>query len=161
MVFASMRIAAAVLGVALLWSTATAVLAQSGDPKTGSRPQATEADAKKDGQRKIDEFAEAAKLLGGPAAHPECVWLGRRVVSLMWRDDLDTAFRHLDLYDRFGCPAGHIQATFRCLVRQGSIDPKPPETLAGRVHTCWVNPNLDATPSEPASAAAPSGTTNR
>ena len=39
---------------------------------------------------------------------------------LLWRDDLDTAFRHLDLYDRFGCPAGHIQATFRCLVRQGN-----------------------------------------
>ena len=73
-------------------------------------------------------------MLGGPAANPECVWLGRRVVSLMWRDDLDTAFRHLDLYDRFGCPAGHIQATFRCLVRQGNIDPKATDTLNSRVH---------------------------
>ena len=161
MVFARMRIAAAVLGAAFLLSTATAVLAQSADPKAGTRAQNADADAKKDGQRKIDEFAEAAKLLGGPAAHPECVWLGRRVVGLMWRDDLDTAFRHLDLYDRFGCPAGHIQATFRCLVRQGSIDPKPPETLAGRVHTCWVNPNLEGEPAAPASAAAPTGTTNR
>ena len=162
MVFASMRIAAAVLGAAFLLSTATTVLAQSADPKAGTRSQNTDADAKKEGQRKIDEFAEAAKLLGGPAAHPECVWLGRRVVGLMWRDDLDTAFRHLDLYDRFGCPAGHIQATFRCLVRQGHIDPKPPETLAGRVHTCWINPNLEA-PAAPTSAAAPAGTgtTNR
>ena len=66
----------------------------------------------------------------------------RRVVSLMWRDDLDTAFRHLDLYDRFGCPGGHVQATFRCLVRfGGSIDPKVAETLNGRVHACWINPN--------------------
>lgn len=160
MVLASMRLATAVVGVALVWSTTTTVLAQSGDPKGGPRPQATDADAKKDGQRKIDEFAEAAKTLGGPAANPECVWLGRRVVSLMWRDDLDTAFRHLDLYDRFGCPAGHIQATFRCLVRQGNIDPKPPETLAGKVHACWVNPNAEE-PAAPASAAAPSGTTNR
>ena len=39
---------------------------------------------------------------------------------LMWRDDLDTAFRHLDLYDRFGCPGGHVQATFRCLARFGA-----------------------------------------
>ena len=78
-------------------------------------------------QRKIDEFAEAAQVLNGPAGNPECVWLGRRVVSLMWRDDLDTAFRHLDLYDRFGCPGGHVQATFRCLVRQGNIDPKAPK----------------------------------
>jgi hypothetical protein len=160
MVFANLRIATAILGVALLWSTTTtAVLAQSGDPKAPSRSQANETDTKKDGQRKIDEFDEAAKVLGGPAANPECVWLGRRVVGLMWRDDLDTAFRHLDLYDRFGCPAGHIQATFRCLVRQGHIDPKPPETLAGRVHACWINPNGDPPP--PASAAAPSGTTNR
>jgi hypothetical protein len=160
MVFATMRIAAAVLGAAFLLSTATMVLAQSADPKAGTRSQGADADAKKEGQRKLDEFAEAAKLLGGPAAHPECVWLGRRVVGLMWRDDLDTAFRHLDLYDRFGCPAGHIQATFRCLVRQGHIDPKPPETLHGRVHTCWVNPNIEA-PAAPTSAAAPSGTTNR
>jgi hypothetical protein len=161
MVFASMRIAAAALGAVLLLSAATAVLAQSGDPKAPPRPQTSDADAKKDGQRKIDEFAEAAKLLGGPAANPECVWLGRRVVSLMWRDDLDTAFRHLDLYDRFGCPAGHIQATFRCLVRQGNLDGKPPETLAGRVHNCWINPSIETKPAEPAAAAAPTGTTNR
>ena len=42
----------------------------------------------------------------------------------MWRDDLDTAFRHLDLYDRFGCPGEHIQISFRCVVRQGNIDQK-------------------------------------
>jgi hypothetical protein len=161
MVFASMRIAAAVLGAAFLLSTATAALAQSSDPKAASRPQGSDADAKRDGQRKIDELAEAAKLLGGPAAHPECVWLGRRVVRLMWNDDLDTAFRHLDLYDRFGCPAGHIQATFRCLVRQGHIDPKPPDTLVARVHACWINPSLEPHAAAPTSAAAPVGTTNR
>jgi hypothetical protein len=162
MVFACMRIAAASLGAVLMLSAATSALAQSGDPKAGPRPQSNEADAKKDGQRKIDEFAEAAKLLGGPASHPECVWIGRNVVSLMWKDDLDTAFRHLDIYDRFGCPAGHIQATFRCLVRQGNFDPKlPAETLRGRVHACWIDPNLEASPAAPASAAAPAGTTNR
>ncbi len=107
-------------------------------------------------QKKIDEFAEAERLLGGPAANPECLWLGRRVVSLLWRDDLDTAFRHLDLYDRFGCPAGHIQATFRCLVRQGNIDAKATDTLNSRVHGCWVNPNAETQ----GTAAVPSGTTN-
>jgi hypothetical protein len=162
MVSASLRIGAVLLGAVLLWPMATAALAQYTDPKA-SKPQATDGDAKakKDGQRKIDEFAEAAKVLGGPAGHPECVWLGRRVVSLMWRDDLDTAFRHLDLYDRFGCPAGHIPATFRCLVRQGNLDGKPPETLAGRVHACWINPSIEANTAGPSSAAAPVGTTNR
>jgi hypothetical protein len=93
------------------------------------------------------------------------VWLGRRVVGLLWRDDLDTAFRHLDLYDRFGCPAGHIQATFRCLVRQGNIDLKSPDTLAGRVHACWLNPTAEArpaiVPSAPSAASAPPKSTSR
>ncbi len=97
--------------------------------------------------QKVDEFAEAQKALGGPAGNPECVWLGRRVVSLLWRDDLDTAFRHLDLYDRFGCPSGHIQATFRCLLlHSNNIDPKAADSLNGRVNSCWINPNLQATP---------------
>ncbi len=60
------------------------------------------------------------KVLGGPAVQSgmRVAWPARGEPAL--RDDLDTAFRHLDLYDRFGCPAGHIQATFRCLVRQGT-----------------------------------------
>jgi len=79
------------------------------------------------------------------------------VVVLMWRDDLDTAFRHLDLYDRFGCPGGHVQATFRCLVRFGAIDPKAPDSLNGRVHACWINPGSQ--PQAAASAAQPAAPT--
>lgn len=150
--FVCMRLIAAAAGMAILGFAAHPAMAQS-DAKSGSpRQQGTEAD----GTKKVDEFAEAAKLLEGPAGYPECVWLGRRAVSLLWRDDLDTAFRHMELYDRFGCPAAHIQATFRCVVRQGSIDPKATDTLSGRVHGCWINPN-----SESNSAAAPTITTNR
>jgi hypothetical protein len=128
-------------------------------PET-SASRAAKATAKK---KKLDEFTEAAKLLGGPAANPECVWLGRRVVGLLWRDDLDTAFRHLDLYDRFGCPSGHIQATFRCLVRQGNPDLKVPETLNGRVHACWINPEREAATASapPTPPGATAGTSNR
>lgn len=129
--------------------------AQSGSPAPDQGKAATQpADAAKDAtaqnQRRTDEFAEAAQAINGPAGNPECVWLGRRVVRLMWRDDLDTAFRHLDLYDRFGCPGGHIQAAFRCLTRFGAqIDPKIAETLDSRVHACWINPA-----SQPQQAAA-------
>lgn len=108
-----------------------------------------------------DEYAEAQRMLGSPAGNPECVWLGRRVVSLLWRDDLETAFRHLDLYDRFGCPGGHIQAAFRCLIlHAGSIDPKAPDSLNGRVEACWLNPAQPAPPPAPAAAAAPAQNTN-
>lgn len=138
------------LAAALLFSHSA--LAQSGNGK----PPEAKPDAAKEGQtqKKIDELAEAARILTGPAGNPECTWIGRRVVSLLWRDDMDTAFRHLDLYDRFGCPSGQVQATFRCLVRQGSIDPKAQETLNMRIHACWINPAL---PPAPTTAQAPAG----
>jgi hypothetical protein len=122
---------------------------QSGKPAANAQP----ADAAKDNQRKTDEFVEAAQAINGPAGNPECVWFGRRVVRLMWLDDIDTALRHLDLYDRFGCPGGHVQATFRCLTRFGAqIDPKVADTLNSRVHACWVNP---AAQPQAAAAATP------
>ena len=144
----------AVSGLALLIGIGSAV-AQSGDSKaqdqSGKPANATPADAAKENQRKTDEFAEAAQAINGPAGNPECVWFGRRVVRLMWLDDIDTALRHLDLYDRFGCPGGHVQATFRCLTRFGAlIDPKVADTLNNRVHACWVNPAA-----QPQAAAAP------
>jgi len=144
---------------------APAAFAQNTEAKPADKPAATAQDTAKEPQ-KIDEYAEAEHAISGPAGNPECVWLGRRVVSLLWRDDLDTAFRHLDLYDRFGCPSGHIQASFRCLLlHASSIDPKAADSLNGRVQACWINPNLQpaaaaATP-PPAAAAAPSATTNR
>jgi hypothetical protein len=150
--FPGMRMIAAALGVAMLVVAADPAPAQSVDPKATDKPVGDGKD-----QKKVDNFAEAEKVLGGPAANPECLWLGERVVGLLWKDDLDTAFRHLDLYDRFGCPSGHIQMTFRCLVRQGNIDQKATETLNNRVHACWINPNFEAK----GTAAAPAGTTNR
>lgn len=139
-------------------------LAQSGDiraqDQSGKPANSNPADTSKDNQRKTDEFVEAQQAINGPAGNPECVWLGRRVVVLMWRDDLDTAFRHLDLYDRFGCPSGHIQVTFRCLVlHANTIDPKAADSLNGRVHACWINPALP--PAPPPAAAAQNPTTTR
>jgi hypothetical protein len=143
----------ALLGISAAFGISTA-FAQSGDSKPqeqSGKPAGNAADAAKEGQRKIDQFVEAAQAINGPAGNPECVWLGRRVVQLVWVDDLDTAFRHLDLYDRFGCPGGHIQAAFRCLTRfANQIDDKVQNSLRDHVHACWINPNA-----QPQAAAAP------
>ncbi|MBR0757959.1 beta-1-3, beta-1-6-glucan biosynthesis protein [Bradyrhizobium jicamae] len=149
----------AVSSLALLIG-AGAAFAQSGTPtpqdqgkQQPGNPDAAAAAAKDNNQRKTDELAEAQQAINGPAGNPECVWLGRRVVRLMWNDDLDTAFRHLDLYDRFGCPGGHVQATFRCLTRfGGQIDDKVPRSLDNRIHACWINPG--AQPQAAAAAAS-------
>jgi hypothetical protein len=150
-----LRLFCAAICVAAYALSASAASAQSGNvsPQNQQKP----ADAAKEQQKSINEIAEAAKVINGPAGNPECVWLGRRVVSLMWRDDLDTAFRHLDLYDRFGCPSSRIQAAFRCVVRQGHIDPKAQDSLNSRVHACWLNPDLEpvlsaVAPAKPATA---------
>ena len=150
------RLVTAALCAAALSLPALPALAQSGELRPADQ-QNTQPGAPADGKntQKIDELTEAANAVNGPAGNAECVWLGRRVVSLLWRDDLDTAFRHLDLYDRFGCPAPHIQATFRCVVRHGPFDSKSAESLNGRVHACWLNPG-PANPDD-----APAATTAR
>ncbi|QPF81858.1 beta-1-3, beta-1-6-glucan biosynthesis protein [Bradyrhizobium genosp. L] len=150
-----------VAGLALLIGAGGA-FAQSGSPnppdqakqQPGNAADANANAVKEANQRKVEEFVEAQQAINGPAGNPECVWLGRRVVRLMWNDDLDTAFRHLDLYDRFGCPGGHVQAAFRCLTRFGAqIDDKVRGSLDGRIHACWINPG--AQPQAAAAAAAP------
>jgi hypothetical protein len=162
------RLFPAALCAAVLSFASLPALAQSGELRPPEQ-QNSQSEGSKNGQ-KTDELAEAAAALNGPAGNAECVWLGRRVVNLLWRDDLDTAFRHLDLYDRFGCPASHVQAAFRCLVRMGPFDSKTgdpkqgdakpqegkpadktPDSLASRVHGCWINPG----PADPQDAAAP------
>jgi len=140
--------------VSVLFCTAIFVFplhAQNADSRSTETGKAGE--AAKDAAGRIDEIADASRAMTGPAAQAECVWLGQRAVGLMWRDDLDTAFRHLDLYDRFGCPGEHVQMSFRCVVRQGNIDPKATETFNARVHSCWINPAM--IPTAAAAAATP------
>jgi hypothetical protein len=136
----------AALALSILLVTAEA-RAQNPEAKPSEPPKGTTEPAKE----RVDEITDASRNMTGPAARAECVWLGERAVGLMWRDDLDTAFRHLDLYDRFGCPGEHVQISFRCVVRQGNIDQKATETFNARVHSCWINP---ANPPTSTAAAA-------
>jgi hypothetical protein len=151
---------AAFLGAALLIAAAPSAPAQNAGeqkpPEQAQKPPGTPpADTGKEEKKKVDEFAEAARLLPGPAGHPECVWVGRRVVGLLRNDDLDTALRQLELYDRFGCPGDHLQQAFRCVVRQGDIDKKSPETIAVRVAACWLTPSLPPVMAAPATGTPP------
>jgi len=132
---------------------AVPLLAQNAEQKPA---EAGKGETAKDAAGRTDEVAEAARLMTGPAARGECVWLGERAVGLMWKDDLDTAFRHLELYDRFGCPGEHVQVSFRCVVRQGNIDQKDQKATDAfnkRVHDCWINPALPPVPASPPTAA--------
>ena len=79
-----------------------------------------------------------------------------QVVSLLWSDDIDTAFRHLDLYDRFGCPGGHIQAAFRCLILHASTHRSEGCRQPERAGPCLLDqPGLARSPPPPAAARQP------
>ncbi len=104
--------------------------------------------------RAIAEFKEAAAKLSHSAGAAECVWTGRRIASLLWRDDIDTARRYIDLYDRFNCSSEHLKLVFRCVIEQGPIDPKAADRLASRVHGCWITPEEETTASSQATVGA-------
>jgi hypothetical protein len=140
----ALRAAAVALAGGLFFASLLPAFSQSqeGEQKP-TAPQTTEEKAKEEKAKEARakaarEFAEAAKLPKN-AGLPECLWTGRLAASLLYRNDVDTTKRYMDLYDRFGCPADHLKLAIRCVVRlwprQGA------EMLADRVQACWVNPD--------------------
>jgi hypothetical protein len=121
-----------------------------GEPKSDEQAKAEQQEADK----AIAEYKEAAAKLSSSAGAPECVWTGRRIASLLWRDDIDTARRYIDLYDRFNCSSEHLKLVFRCVIKQGPIDPKAADRLASRVHNCWIAPEEATTASSQATVGA-------
>jgi len=148
----------ALVCVALILGVPAIASAQSQDT------DAKAAEAKAAGQRKIEEIAEAARSMTGAAANPECVWHGTRIVGLLWNDDIDTAIRQLELYDRFNCPSQHVQLAFRCFLRQGPPDPKAQDPIKKLAKECWINPGSSTAPATAATTppvTAHPGTSNR
>ena len=87
------------------------------------------------------------------AATPECAWAGRRMVSLLMRDDVDTADKFRRFYDQFNCPSEHIGPALRCVIQseipaaapaQGAVQQGQTQAraLAERVEQCWDKPSL-------------------
>lgn len=126
---------------------------QKTDDKAGNQKSAEQVE-QEEAAKAIAEYREAAAKLSSSAGAPECVWTGRRIASLLWRDDIDTARRYIDLYDRFNCSAEHLKLVFRCVIEQGPIDPKAADRLASRVHACWIAPEGETTASSQGTVGA-------
>jgi len=127
---------------------------QKQDGKAESDKKAAEQAEQQEADKVIREYKEAAEKLSSSAGAPECVWTGRRIASLLWRDDIETARRYIDLYDRFNCSAEHLKLVFRCVIEQGPIDPKAADRLASRVHDCWIAPEGATTASSQTTVGA-------
>ncbi|KAF0117253.1 MAG: putative cyclic beta-1-3 beta-1-6-glucan synthesis regulatory protein ndvD-like protein [Rhodospirillaceae bacterium] len=66
----------------------------------------------------------------------ECAWTGKRVVSLLKREDVDTAQAFNRFYGSFGCPSVHIGKSFGCVVASESER----EAIDARIDRCWADP---------------------
>jgi hypothetical protein len=91
--------------------------------------------AKKKGNEKVQ-----------PERRAECAWTGQRIVSLLWRDDVNTAREQARFYEMFGCPAEHLPVAFRCVIEQSQNQPDQND-LTARVYGCWMSPE-GGTPQE-------------
>jgi hypothetical protein len=149
------RLVFLVLAVFIASAGSPGVAQTTGDAKTKDQPKA-------EANKEATHLAEVARQLQGPAGQPECAHIGENAISLMMRNDVDTALRHMDLYDRFGCPGAHVQASFRCALLIGTPAAKDTRSLEEIVRACWLNPAApNLTPPAAAAPAAAQAPTTR
>ena|SRR5690349_263774 len=148
MVFLGQRSLVTFLCAAFIAGSCSAAFAQSSN-------EAKQAEPPKPAELKSEaaHLDDVQRTVSGPAGYPECTHLGELAIMLMAKNDLDTAFRHIELYDRFGCPGAHVQQSFRCLLLKGIPNSKDSTTLESLVRNCWA-PKAAAT-AAPAPAPAP------
>lgn len=95
------------------------------------------------------EPAAASTAQEDPAlAQAECAWVGKRVVSLLVRDDVDTASDFTRFYAMFRCPEAHIAATLACVVSDPGAA-REGAALTEHVDLCWANPTTRLLPQKP------------
>ncbi len=130
--FASAASSTAVLAITLALAAGPAAAQSKPEPNasktaTPSRPQ----------------MPPAPKKGESPALRAECAWTGQRIVSLLWRDDVNTAREQNRFYEMFNCPAEHLPAAFRCVIEQSESQPEQND-LNARVYGCWMAPEARA-----------------
>lgn len=133
------------------------------DPKKAKRKRT---------RRKPDDAPAAAPI---SSHEPECAWTGKRVLSLLRRDDVDAAREFGRFYTAFGCPDAHLGKAFGCVAASEAAD----ETFDARIDRCWSDPytrnfqartdkakdadakGADSRSAEPAKATEPKGDAGR
>jgi cytoskeletal protein RodZ len=61
---------------------------QEGKPESDQKSAEQAKAEQQEADQAIEEYKEAAAKLSSSAGAPECVWTGRRIASLLWRDDM-------------------------------------------------------------------------
>lgn len=94
------------------------------------------------------------------SAQTECAWVGKRVVGLLVRDDVDTATDFTRFYAMFRCPEMHIGATLACVVSDPAAA-REGTALTEHVDLCWANPSTRLLPQKPPNPDKPAPTAGK
>ncbi len=89
-----------------------------------------------------------------PGLSDQCAWLGKRIISLLVRDDAMTATDFGPFYQRFNCSEERLSKAFGCLV--ANLDTVENSVFADQVEECWRDPQVRYAPAAETSPIEPS-----
>lgn len=101
----------------------------------GASPATAESNAGARRKQPPSRRPETAENLISPF-EAECMWIGKRIVNLLRREDVDTAHTFDRFYAAFGCPIVHLGKAFGCVVASESER----EAIDERIDRCWADP---------------------
>ncbi len=76
----------------------------------------------------------------------QCQWLGKRIISLLIRDDAMAANDFTPFYVRFGCPEALLADAFGCVAANVALLEN--NGLSEQINACWQDPNVRLTKTE-------------
>lgn len=89
-----------------------------------------------------------------PAQRAECVWLGKRTITVLLRDDLIASKGFLEIYTNLGCPIQHIGRALGCSVP--AAGQSQASEVKAWVDACWTNPEIKPLGTAEESKSSPS-----
>lgn len=89
-----------------------------------------------------------------PGLSDQCAWLGKRIISLLVRDDAMTATDFGPFYQRFNCSEERLSKAFGCVV--ANLETVENSVFADQVEECWREPSIRYTPAAETSPIEPS-----
>ncbi len=144
MPMSALRTATIAAVAALLSITAPALAASPYQKTEGAQTKVTDKAGTTQGADKTaPRLAIPAPKALPPDIAGECAWTGKRVISLLARDDVEQATRFKAFYKDFGCRESHLGPTFRCVILGDEVtDGDAPaqsaeESFTARVDRCW------------------------
>jgi hypothetical protein len=142
--FGAACLLAFLLGPAVSWSLPASAQPYKTAPAAEATPPAGEAPGAMRVPRRRPATAEEVKPAVDPALTDQCSWIGKRIISLLVRDDAMAADDFSPFYVKFGCPEPHLSKAFGCLV--ANLLTMENSALADQADECWRDPNVRYVP---------------